>query len=978
MNLTSIREFEEQSASPVKFWRSLEELAGDPEFEARLGREFERLASIMDPVTDRRKFVQLLAASMALATMNGCSSPPPEPIMPYVHSPEGITQGIPVYQATAMPCVRGALGLVATNDMGRPTKVEGNPLHPASLGATDTQAQASILGLYDPDRSQTVKRYGEITTWDAFVNFARQTFRDADTNLRLRVLSHPVSSPTTLRQRDALLAKFPSARWHEYNPADGGAAQAGAELAFGERISPVYRLAKADVVVAIGADFLCDSGGGVRYARDFMARRDDGANANRFYAIESTLSSTGAAADHRLPLAPSECALFVQALAARLGIGEPSENSHQKWVDAVAEDLERHRGRSAVIVGDSLPAKVHALAHVINSALGNLGATIEFIDPIAPGVGNGFGLEELVESLNADQVDALLILDCNPVYDAPQEFKFSDALAKAKHSLHWGLYVDESAERCVWHIPATHYLESWDDTRGYDGTAAIVQPLIAPLYGGRTVAEVLSVLIDETPLKAYELVRTTWQSQMGDGFEAAWHEALANGLVADSQFAPRTPNLQASSISFPEESTSAEDDRFQVLLVPDPNVGDGRFANNGWLQELPKPFSKLTWENAVLMSPDDAAQLGCSTGDVVRIEIEGRDIEGPVCIQPGHASGCVTCYLGYGRERAGNVGTGLGFNAYRLCASTNESVLDGARITKTSAFTELAITQKHHAIDGRNIVHSRTLEDYLANPEGEGSHGHHELLSLLPEVEYPRFAWGMAIDLTKCMGCNACVTACQAENNIPIVGKEQVIRSREMHWLRLDVYYSGEPANPEVITQPMLCQHCEKAPCEVVCPVAATTHSDDGLNEMTYNRCIGTRYCSNNCPYKVRRFNFFDYQSEEEVLKLQKNPRVTVRSRGVMEKCTYCVQRINLARIAAKKDSVDDGGPLAIANGSLQTACQQACPTQAIVFGDINDPESRVAKLKQDPRNYGVLEELGTQPRTTYLTRLRNLNPALT
>jgi molybdopterin-containing oxidoreductase family iron-sulfur binding subunit len=487
----------------------------------------------------------------------------------------------------------------------------------------------------------------------------------------------------------------------------------------------------------------------------------------------------------------------------------------------------------------------------------------------------------------------------------------------------------------------------------------------------------LSVLTDDTPQKAYDLVRATWQSEFGEVFETRWHESLANGLVTNSQFPIRTPSLQANSISLSEGSGDGQGEGFEILLLPDPSVGDGRFANNGWLQELPKPFTKLTWENAVLISPADARELQCSSGDVVRIEVDGRSIEGPLCVVPGHASGSITCHLGYGRSRAGKIGTGIGFNAYQLRSTETEALLPGARISKTSKFTELAITQKHHMIDGRNIVHSRTLDDYLANPEGD-AHGHHELLSMLPAKEFPQFSWGMAIDLTKCMGCNACMVACQAENNVPIVGKEQVIRSREMHWLRMDVYYSGEPDNPEAINQPMLCQHCEKAPCEVVCPVMATTHSDDGLNEMTYNRCIGTRYCSNNCPYKVRRFNFFDYQSDAEVLKLQKNPRVTVRSRGVMEKCTYCVQRINLARIAAKKDSVDTGGPLTIPDGSLQTACQQACPSQAILFGDINDPESRVAKLKRDPRNYGVLSELGTLPHTTYLTRLRNVNPALT
>lgn len=969
------------SRTPAAFWRSLDELAGDPAFQERLGREFERLASVMDPATDRRKFVQLLAASMALATMSGCSSPPPEPIMPYVKSPEGIVQGESIYLATAMPSPSGALGLVVTNDMGRPTKVEGNTLHPASLGATDAQSQASILGLYDPDRSQTVKRYGEIATWDAFMNFLRQSGPAAGDGVRLRVLSGPVDSPTLQRQRQALLDQFPSTQWHEYEPAAQGSVRAGARLAFGEDLEPLYQLADADVVLAIDADFMCEGGGSVRYARDFMARRGDPTNPNRLYAVESMFTSTGAAADHRLPLPPSAVAGFVRALAARMGIGQSAgPYAHQKWVDAVAEDLQR--GRSAVIAGDHHPAEVHALVHAINNALGNIGTTVQFIEPIAPRLETHQGLPELVAALNAGEVDLLLILDRNPVYDAAPELKFVEALGKAGNAIHWGLYSDETGERCAWHIPAAHYLESWGDARSYDGTAVIIQPLIAPLYGGRTAHELVSALVDDAPQKGYDLVRATWQQQFGDTFDAAWHESLANGLVADSQFSPRTPALQptVNDLSVNAGAGVADGERFEVLILPDPSIGDGRFANNGWLQELPKPFTKLTWENAVLMSPADAERLGCSDGDVVQVAAGERSIEGPVCITPGHAKGCVTCHLGYGRQRAGNIGTDLGYNAYHLRGPQAESIITGARITPTGGHVELARTQKHHVIDGRNIVHSRTVEEFLDDPTGAKSHGgHHEPFSLYPDIEYPGLSWGMSIDLSKCMGCNACMVACQAENNVPIVGKDQVIKSREMHWLRLDVYYSGEAENPEAIHQPMLCQHCEKAPCEVVCPVAATTHSDEGLNEMTYNRCIGTRYCSNNCPYKVRRFNFFEYNGDDtEVVKMQKNPRVTVRSRGVMEKCTYCVQRINSARIGAKKEAVETGEPLSIEDGTLLTACQQACPSQAIVFGNINDENSRVAQLKQDPRDYGVLSELGTRPRTTYMTRLRNPNPALT
>jgi len=973
-----------------KFWRSLEELAGDPDFDERLGREFPRQASAWDYTTaDRRRFLQLMAASMALAGAQGCSSRPPETIMPYVRPPEEVTPGQPLYFATAMPGSHGAIGLVVTSHMGRPTKVEGNPLHPASLGATDAWAQASVLTLYDPDRSQTVKHLGVIATWGHLLAAMRDALAAAQGGAGVHVLSAPTNSPTFARQRAALLDAYPQAVWHQYEPVGRDNARRGAELAFGEDVQPVYRFENADVVLALDADFLCQGGGGVRYAHDFMSRRgaeSEGA-ANRLYVVEGMYSPTGAAADHRLPLSPRRIEQFARDLASRLGVsgvpGAESLEGDQKWLDAVAADLDQHRGRSLVVAGDYLPPVVHALAHAINDVLGNVGATLSYIPPIAGEASDSMGsLRELTDALNAGEVELLLIIDANPVYDAPVEFAFSQAIRKAKLAVHWGLYDDETAELCHWHVPAAHYLESWSDARAYDGTAAIVQPLIAPLYDGKTVHEVLSALIDETPQASYDLVRATWQEQFGEAFEAQWQAALRDGVIADSQSTPITPTLRteglAESVSADEQQSEGQD-AFELVLLPDPSVGDGRFANNGWLQELPKPMTKLTWENAILMAPGAAQRLEVETGDLVRLECNGQAVTAPVCILPGHAEGSITCHLGYGRTRAGQTGTGLGLNAYRLRTADRGYIGCGARITKTGKRSPLARTQKHHAIGGRNIVHTSTAAAFEADPHSVlPKSAHHPLPSILPEYEYEGFAWGMAIDLSKCMGCNACVVACQAENNVPIVGKEGVIRSREMHWLRLDLYYSGEPENPEAIHQPMLCQHCEKAPCEVVCPVAATSHSDEGLNEMTYNRCIGTRYCSNNCPYKVRRFNFFEYQDyQTPVLKLLHNPDVTLRSRGVMEKCTYCVQRINRVRIEAKKQAVGSGEAPVIGDSALETACQQACPSEAIVFGNINDANSRVAKLKADPRNYGVLSELGTQPRTSYLVRMRNPNPRL-
>jgi molybdopterin-containing oxidoreductase family iron-sulfur binding subunit len=795
-----------------------------------------------------------------------------------------------------------------------------------------------------------------------------------------------------------VLARFPNARWDTYEPVNTDALTEATRQVFGEPVQAVYQFERAERVLAIDSDFLSRGSAAVRYARDFMSRRNSGGDvaANRLYAIESYLSSTGAAADHRLPLSPSEIESFVRALAARWNIGTaPASSPHQTWINAVAEDLEAHRGRSIVIAGEDQPVAVQALVIAINQALGNVGSTVSYTTGLSRSTGASIdALRRLVDELVAGQVRFLFLLDCNPAYDAPPGLNFAAAVAKAGTSVHWGLYDDETANLCTWHIPAAHYLESWSDVRAFDGTASIVQPLIAPLYGGRTVHELVSALSDPAPRLSYDVVRETWGGHFGDQFDSAWHQALAEGVIADTAFQPRNVAFRANAVNEllgasvgvtqagdanPSNARSGE--AFELVLKPDPCVDDGRFATNGWLQELPKPLTKLTWGNAVLIAPADAKRLGVETGDVVRMQAMGGEIavSAPVCVVPGHAAGCVTFHLGHGRTRAGRTGTGVGVNAYPLLKPSAEPAPNRVTLTRTGTKQPLARTQSHFAIDDRHIVHSSTLEEFQRHAEtNEKLVHHHEHESFYPEEKYEGFAWGMSIDLSKCVGCNACVVACQAENNVPIVGKEGVLRSREMHWLRIDTYYQGEPENPETVNQPMLCQHCEKAPCEVVCPVAATTHSDEGLNEMTYNRCVGTRYCSNNCPYKVRRFNFLQYQDETTpVLKLLRNPNVTVRSRGVMEKCTYCVQRINSARIAAKKLSVDADQPLSIADGTLQTACQQACPTQAIVFGDINDPQSRVSKLKADVRDYGVLAELNTQPRTTYLACVRNPNPAL-
>jgi molybdopterin-containing oxidoreductase family iron-sulfur binding subunit len=593
----------------------------------------------------------------------------------------------------------------------------------------------------------------------------------------------------------------------------------------------------------------------------------------------------------------------------------------------------------------------------------------------------------------AGRVELLVIIGGNPVYTAPADLRFAEHLGKVGTRVHLSLYDDETSALCHWHIPEAHYLESWSDTRAYDGTVSIVQPLIAPLYNGKSAHELLAVLIDQPNRSDYDIVREHWQNQHSSGtlptvtqqsFEQFWRTALHEGFIAGTASAAKRLALKTdwmtsdSGLRTPDSSQSLE-----IIFRPDPTIYDGRFANNGWLQELPKPLTKLTWDNAAMVSPATARRLGLSstTGwrggehgtiytDIVELEYRGRTVRAPIWIVPGHAEDCVTVHLGYGRTQAGKGGTGVGFNAYALRLSDAAWFGPGLTLRKTDERYPLACTQFHHNIEGRDLVRSTSLEEYRQHPAfAQEGHESARNPSLYPKDEYPGYAWGMAIDMTTCIGCNACVVACQAENNIPIVGKTEVMHGREMHWLRIDTYHKGDSANPETYYQPLPCMHCENAPCELVCPVAATTHSAEGLNDMVYNRCVGTRYCSNNCPYKVRRFNFFQYADwDTPSLKLLRNPDVTVRSRGVMEKCTYCVQRISRARIEAEKA----GRP--IRDGEIVTACQAACPAQAIVFGNINDPNSRVSQLKAEPRNYGLLAELNTQPRTTYLAAIRNPN----
>ena len=981
-----------------EYWRSLEAVAETPEFKEYLHREFPQNASEwLDPV-GRRGFLKLMGASLALAGVTACTRQPDEAIVPYVRQPEELVPGKPLFFATAMPFAGSGVGLLVESHEGRPTKIEGNPDHPSSLGATDLFAQAAILGLYDPDRSQTITHLGEIRSFDSFAS-GMQTVLAAQQGTGgagIRILTETVASPTLGAQLQNFLTRFPQAKWVQWEPFGRHNAREGSRLAFGDYADPQYAVEKADVILSLDADFLCAGNGGLKHARAFASRRrieGDRAELSRFYSVESTPTNSGSKADHRLPLRASEIESFARAVAAAVGVAgagaATAPQAAQRWMGPLVKDLRAAKGRSLVVAGDGQPPAVHALAHAMNEALGNVGTTVSYTQTAEVRPANQrAALQELVGEMNAGTVSLLVILSGNPVYSAPADLKFVDAMQKVALRVHLGLYQDETAAQCHWHIPETHFLEMWSDVRGHDGTASIVQPLIAPLYSGRSVHEVMSALSEGVIRSGYDVVRTFWMSN-GNGettsaqpgtsgaavtasFDQSWRKWLHDGVVPNTAFPVKNVTVQATlPAATAAAGTSGE---LEVVFRPDPSVYDGRFANNTWLQELPKSLTKLTWDNAALISPQTADRLMLVSGDLVELKQGNTTVTIPVWLAPGHAADTLTLHVGYGRTRAGRAGNEIGFNVNPLRTMATQDI-GRVQPLKTGDSYQLACTQDHWSLEGRNIVRETTVEHFERDPTFAKKMEHQPIngLSMYPNYDYSKgYQWGMTIDQNVCTGCNSCVVACQAENNVPVVGKSQVLNGREMHWLRLDRYYTGDLDNPGTYHQPMPCQQCETAPCEVVCPVAATTHSAEGLNDMVYNRCVGTRYCSNNCPYKVRRFNFMLYADfNTPSLKLMRNPDVTVRSRGVMEKCTYCVQRINQARVAAKLEDRE------IRDGDVVTACQAACPTDAIIFGNINDPNSEVSKRKASPLNYPLLAELNTRPRTTYLAVVRNPNTEL-
>jgi molybdopterin-containing oxidoreductase family iron-sulfur binding subunit len=1048
-----------------EYWRSVEEFADAPEFVEYLKYEHPEQADQWADGLSRRNFMKVMGASLALAGLSGCVIQPTEKIVPYVNQPENIIPGKPLFFSTAMTLGGIATGLLARSNEGRPTKLEGNPEHPGSLGGTDVLAQAALLNMYDPDRSKEITYRGEPKTWQAFMKDFRAKIDEnrGDGGAGIRFLTETVTSPTLIDQFTRLKAELPNAKWYQYEPVNKDNVAAGAKMAFNAVVNPVYKFDQAERVLSLDADIF--SGFNVRYIKDFAKARafsEEKKEINRLYSIETTMSLTGAKADHRITVKPSQMSEVAKAVAKALGVAgaNTTYSENAKWIEEMAKDLKAHAGKSIVIAGDNQSPMVHAIAFAINETLGNVGKTVTYTEPLQANADTLQidGLKELVKDIDGGAVKMLVILGGNPVYNTPADLKLNkERLDKVGLRVHLGEYVDETGELCHWHISEKHFLEMWGDTRAFDGTVSIVQPLIDPLYGGKSASEIIQLFFKENfEKKDYDIVREYWQKQtfnftakpaavtenklttgkkeenteaktetvptpalkatvapastpaaqtiiaaaVPNNFEDNWRKAVHDGFIPNTEAKPKAVSLSGGFMS-QAETKLQNTGGLEIAILPDPSVYDGRFTNNGWLQELPNPLTKITWENVALVSPKTAARLGLNRGndademsggerpasfinskggnmfaDLVTVKYQGGEVGNvPVWITPGQPDDVVTLYLGYGRAKAGRVGNGLGYNAYEIRKS--DAMYFGAgEVVKNGSQQTIASTQIHFNMEGRDLLRMWDVEEFEKNPQIGHQHDEYDK-SMYPrehENVYKKHnRWGMTIDLNNCVGCNACVIACQSENNIPVVGKEQVERSREMHWMRVDAYYKGDVEKVESLSfQPVLCQQCEQAPCEVVCPVHATVHSAEGLNDMVYNRCIGTRYCSNNCPYKVRRFNFLLYQDwDTPQYKLMRNPEVSIRSRGVMEKCTYCTQRISAARIEAEKDGRK------VRDGEILTACQSVCPADAIVFGDLNDEESKVFKTKKDHRNYNLLNELNTQPRTTYLAGLKNYNKAM-
>ncbi len=956
-------------------WRSIAELENDPAFLARASNEFPSLRDALAKPQQRRHVLRLMGAALAMGGLAGCySGEPSGHLIPAVKVSPNIVPGLPNHYATAHLLNGFALGTVVTHQMGRPIKVEGNPNHPASLGATSAFAQAQVLDFYDPDRAMVIANLNGPVSRQTLLGaiVSQQAIIAAQHGAGFRILSAATTSPTLARYRQKFLAANPEARWHVWEPINRDHAVQGTIRAYGRPVDVVPKLEAADVLVGLDSDLLSAVPGWVRYARDFASRRNPTRTQamSRVYAVEPSPTLLGSVADHRFSTGPREMHAVVAALAAGILQGNPPADV-PPWVREMIVDLKAHRGRAFIHAGPSLSPEAHALVLAMNEALGGRGTMYELIEPVAvaPDEIQLELLAALTADMHAGKVSTLLIIDSNPVFTAPSVLDFPGALARVPLSFGLSKQPDETSKVVTWSVPMAHDWESWGDARAYDGTATILQPMALPLYNGMSAQEMLfrfSTLGAEPP-SDMAAVQETWRGAFGSEFATKWHKSLADGVVPNTASTRADVKLAdtAKNITLPSPPASA----LSILFRPDPTLWDGRYADNAWLQELPEPLTKLTWGNPLLVSPKLARKMQLKNGDRVNVLVGPRGMSAPVWVQPGQAPDVVLAWVGNGRTTTGGVGSDIGYNFYNLTGSGDE-----ARLSKVEGRDELASTD-HHALLFQNIagivngiVKHATLDEFHQDPTFAKEPDRPEIYLRKPSAPT---AWAMSVDLNACIGCNACVVACQAENNVPTVGKEQVLMEREMHWLRIDRYYEGTPDAPESFFQPMLCMHCEEAPCEVVCPPGATVHDAEGLNLQVYNRCVGTRFCSNNCPYKVRRFNFYPYSREQNRPAISYNNNVTVRSGGVMEKCTYCVQRIWSARIIAGQENISDG------TIDVRTACQAACPTQAFTFGDKNNQQSEVYKRKQSPLDYELLKEQHTHPRTTYEALVRNPNPAI-
>ncbi len=981
-----------------KHWRSLEQLADSDKFREQLENEFP--GGIDTPVSglSRRRFMQIMSASVAMTTLVGCRWPE-EKIVPFAKRPEGFKPGTPVQFATAFEMGHNVLGVLATSYDGRPIKIEGNPDFALSNGATNTFAQASVLNLYDSDRSREVLLDGNSASWDEFNEYTK-TFKGLKKG-GLAVLTGATTSPSVKTQLQKLSKRYKGSKIYKWEPVCRANEMQGAMQSFGTPVKTQLDLSKAKVVVDFNANILQDHPTALQNSRGFAkGRNPESGHMNRLYVFENSFTITGGMADHRFPTHASEIGNEVWALAADLvfnnGINMPTvdrgdlkKNHHHgnEHIGAIAKDLAHNKGHSLIQVGTDQPAEIHALCNAMNEALGNQGSTISYLPFDMPEFGT---VKELTAELDAGNINTLLILGGDPAYNTPADINFAESMSKAT-TIHLSEKVNATSKLANWHIPQTHYLESWGDVMAWDGTWMSVQPLIEPLFGGKAVTEILSLFVNRKPKTSFDVTRESFCSMAGFGrripkdnpvFEKKWREFVHAGFYAGSNKAGQ--KLAVAGSVKAGKRTSPDAGNLELSIVRDQSVYDGRFIDNAWLQEMPDFMTKLTWDNAAIISPALSKETGLKHEDMAKLSIDGREIEMPIYVLPGQAHYSVTVNLGYGQESAGTVGKDSGFNTYQLMSWGALSGATGLQLEKTGNKYTLAITQDHHAIDESGaaeiqkrvpgLVREGDIEQYNNDPHFVDHMGVHSppLNSLWKEKEYTGYKWGMAVDLSVCTGCNACLMGCQSENNIAVVGKDEVSRGREMAWLRLDRYFLGDEDDPKCTQQPINCAQCELAPCEEVCPVAATMHTEEGLNTMVYNRCVGTRYCSNNCPYKVRRFNWFNnFEDMTETQKLVLNPEVTVRARGVMEKCTFCVQRIESARIDSRVEGRD------IRDGDITPACGQTCPTDAIVFGDLNDKDSRVSKLREANRSYDLLNYLNLKPRTFYMARIRNPNPEI-